>query len=190
MGILRDNRLANWLFGVKGNAFESLDDVVGSGCVRGTIVNEQGNAPARYDSNKSRIELDTLLITKNPDGNINYRKLAKPKDYTELLKDFRNFYGLYGRGSQRCIEIKNTTGNKIEVDYELYGFNKRLRARIQLQIDKDTKEINVLYEQRGRAKEKHLLTDINRIFEVLDRNSYLFEKIRGVRKSRSIPVTG
>ena len=105
MGILRNNRIGNGLFGVKGNAFDTLDDVVGSDHIKG--VDDQGKpTTAKYSSDpRTGYKLSEILFESDPAGT-NYTRLSDPKNYRELLEGFKSLYGFYGQSSEYCTERK------------------------------------------------------------------------------------
>ncbi len=174
---VRNNPIANYLFGKKGRTFKSLDDAIDSENFNG--VKPDGDAvnyvtPSYSYNKKDGVNLTTLLIEKNDDG-INYRKLIDSKEYAPLLQGFGNLYGAYGRFRNYCIKDESQEGNEITVNYTIRNFWSTPRAVLQLQISRENGEIKIVYDQIGRIRNKKTaLKDLNRIYAVLDANKVLF----------------
>lgn len=175
MGWIRRNLGGNYLFGTKGDAFESLDEIVGTDHIQG--VNESGrNTDAKYTSdNSGKVKLGTKLKFESDPNGTNYQKLADPKDYRGLLDALGKLYGIYGKYREFAQEKREVTKTDAKSVYTLLDSNRKPRAKISVTIDRANGDTEIVYEQVGQPqKEKAVLEDINRIAEVLERNAHLF----------------
>jgi len=172
---LRNNWLVNRTFGAKGTAFTSLDEIVGTDHVQGLDGN--GSAvDAKYTSdNSGKVKLGTKLKFESDPNGTAYTKLADPNDYRGLLDALGKLYGAYGKYREFSQEKREVTKTDAKSVYTLFDSNRKPRAKISVTIDRSSGETEIAYEQVGQPqKEKVVLEDINRIAEVLERNSHLF----------------